>query len=265
MLTIGEFSKISRVSAKTLRYYDQIGLIKPGHVSRDTGYRYYEVSQLQTMLLIARLKQYSFSLPEIAVYLSSRDEAYLLDIIQRKKYELSLQILNQRRIISQMENDIEKIERCENFMQTEYNIKTVDFKPVNIYSIRKKIGMTEFEGFFGELCAGISKYRLTPSGPCFSIYYDEEFNRDSTDVELSAIVSDSVGENVKKFDPGFCCCATRVGPYDDFSACYAALAEWIDREGYVISGPAIEMYIKTCQDTPPEECVTEIYFPIKKR
>lgn len=73
MLTIGEFSKISRVSTKTLRYYDQIGLLKPGYVSRDSGYRYYEVAQLRDMLLITRLKQYQFSLPEIAAVLATRD------------------------------------------------------------------------------------------------------------------------------------------------------------------------------------------------
>lgn len=266
MLTIGEFSKISRVSAKTLRYYDQIGLLKPGFVSRDTGYRYYEISQLQSMLLIARLKQYCFSLPEIAAYMSSRDEGFLLQVIQSKKCELSSQILDQQRIIAQMEKDIEKIERCENFMQTNYNIKTVDFKPINIYSVRKKIALSEFDSIFGELYSGISKNQLTPCGPCFTIYYDEEFNRECTDVEVASIVSDGESEIVKRFDPGFCCFATRIGPYDDFSPCYAALAEWIDREGYVISGPAIELYAKGCQDNvKPEEFVTEIYFPIKKK
>jgi len=82
LLTIGEFSRISRVSTKTLRYYDQIGLLKPGYVSRKSGYRYYDVSQLRDMLLIARLKQYQFSLPEIAVVLAKKDDRYLAGIKQ---------------------------------------------------------------------------------------------------------------------------------------------------------------------------------------
>jgi len=84
MLTIGEFSKISRVSAKTLRYYDQIGLLKPGYVSWESGYRYYEVSQLRDMLLISRLKQYQFSLPEIATVIAKKDNGYLSALIQAK-------------------------------------------------------------------------------------------------------------------------------------------------------------------------------------
>ncbi len=90
MLTIGEFSRISRVSAKTLRYYDQTGLLKPGYVSPESGYRYYEVSQLHDMLLISRLKQYQFSLPEIAAVLAKKDSAYLSALIQAKKAELSV-------------------------------------------------------------------------------------------------------------------------------------------------------------------------------
>ncbi len=87
MLTIGEFSRISRVSTKTLRYYDQIGLLKPGFVSQDSGYRYYEVSQLRDMLLISRLKRYQFSLLEIAAVLATRDNGHLAELLQAKKEE----------------------------------------------------------------------------------------------------------------------------------------------------------------------------------
>jgi len=49
MLRIGEFSKISRDSVKTLRYYDEIGLLKPAQIDRFTGYRYYTLSQLSRL------------------------------------------------------------------------------------------------------------------------------------------------------------------------------------------------------------------------
>ena len=92
MLTIGEFSRLSRVSAKTLRYYDQIGLLKPGYVSRESGYRYYEVPQLRDMLLISRLKQYQFSLPEIAAALAKKDNHSLAGLIHDKRDQLISQI-----------------------------------------------------------------------------------------------------------------------------------------------------------------------------
>lgn len=65
MLSIGEFSKICKVSTKTLRYYAEIGLILPNEINPENGYRYYAIEQLETMLLIIRLKSYNFSLEEI--------------------------------------------------------------------------------------------------------------------------------------------------------------------------------------------------------
>lgn len=265
MLTIGEFSRISKVSPKTLRYYDQIGLLKPGFVSRESGYRYYEASQLRDMLLISRLKQYRFSLPEIAAVAARQDNGYLSALIQAKKAQLSSQISDQQRILLQMERDIEKIERCENIMQSNYLIKTVAFQPKNIFSLRQKMSLQDFGEVFGELFAGLEKARVKPAGPCLSIYYDEEFSRECTDIEVGVMVAEGSGENIRKLDPGFCCFATHIGPYDDFTPCYAALAEWIEREGYTVSGPPIELYVKGCEDNvQPAEYVTEIYFPIKK-
>ena len=266
MLTIGEFSKISRVSTKTLRYYDQIGLIKPGYVSNETGYRYYEATQLRDMLLISRLKQYQFSLPEIAGVLAKKDNDYLARMIQDKKGQFLSQISSQQRILLQMEQDIEKIERREDIMQSNYVIKTVELQQKNIYSLRQMMSLKDFGEVFGKLFAGLGKNSYTPAGPTMGIYHDEEnFNREHSDIEVGIIVAQSSGENIRQLNPGFCCMAEHVGPYDDFTACYTALAEWIEREGYTVSGPPIELYVKGCQDNlPPSEYVTEIYFPIKK-
>ena len=267
MLTIGEFSKLSRVSAKTLRYYDQIGLLKPGYVSFESGYRYYEASQLRDMLLIRRLKQYQFSLPEIASVLAKNDNSFLVRLIQDKRSQLLLQLSNQQHILLQMEQDIEKIERCENIMQSNYLIKTVEFEPKYIYSFRQKMSLAGFDEVFGKLFAGLGRNRLNPAGPCLSVYFDEEnFNRECSDIEVGVVVSESSGENIRKLDPGFCCFASHVGPYDDFTACYTALAEWIEHEGYTIAGQPIELYVKGCDSNAlPDDYVTEIYFPIKKK
>jgi len=265
MLTIGEFSRISRVSAKTLRYYDQIGLLKPGYVSRESGYRYYEASQLRDMLLISRLKQYQFSLPEIAAVLAKSDSDYLSAQIQAKKAELLAQMSDQQRILLQMDRDIEKIERYENIMQSNYLIQTVEFQPRNIFSQRQKMSLQEFDEVFGKLFAGLGKARLKPAGPCLSVYYDEEFNHEYTDIEVGVVVTEGSGENVRNLDPGLCCFTTHIGPYEEFTPCYTALVEWIEREGYAISGPPIELYIKGEEDhIQPSEYVTEIYLPIKK-
>ena len=83
MLTIGQMSKVCGVSVKTLRHYDKIGLLKPQRIDEINGYRYYEDSQIGTMLLIGRLKRYGFSLTEIQALLTIQDSRH---------YELSEQL-----------------------------------------------------------------------------------------------------------------------------------------------------------------------------
>src|SRR5512140_1230933 len=65
MIRIGDFSKLSRVPVKTLRYYDEVGLLKPVEVDGLTGYRLYEYSQLSVLHRILALKDLGFSLEEI--------------------------------------------------------------------------------------------------------------------------------------------------------------------------------------------------------
>ena len=64
MIKIGEFSKLVQVPV-TLRYYDQVGLLKPVEVDRFTGYRYYSAEQLPRLHRILALKGLGFSLEQI--------------------------------------------------------------------------------------------------------------------------------------------------------------------------------------------------------
>jgi DNA-binding transcriptional MerR regulator len=63
---IGEFSLLTRVSIKTLRYYDEVGLLKPVRVDVDSGYRYYSASQVPRLHRILALKDLGFPLDRIA-------------------------------------------------------------------------------------------------------------------------------------------------------------------------------------------------------
>ena len=87
MLTIGEFSRICRVSTKTLRYYETMGLLQPWLVNPATGYRFYTADQLGTMRLINRLKAYNFTLEEIKllVVTFNGERSSLSAALQEKK------------------------------------------------------------------------------------------------------------------------------------------------------------------------------------
>lgn len=85
--SIGEISKIVKISTDTLRYYDDINLLKPIMISKQTGYRYYSNSQVTILLKILELKQYGFSLNEIKDILSFNDEP-IVNIYKNRYFEL---------------------------------------------------------------------------------------------------------------------------------------------------------------------------------
>ena len=90
MLKIGEFSKLSRVSIRMLRHYDDIGLLKPAEIDDFTGYRYYREEQLFVIGRIISLKDMGFALADIIKILDSYDDKEKMDaFLSERQMELS--------------------------------------------------------------------------------------------------------------------------------------------------------------------------------
>ena len=79
MLKIGDFSKLSRVSIRMLRHYDDIGLLKPAEIDEFTGYRYYREDQLFVIGRITALKDMGFGLADIVRVLEIYEDKEKLD------------------------------------------------------------------------------------------------------------------------------------------------------------------------------------------
>src|SRR3989441_12799848 len=74
VFTIGEFSRITGLTVKTLRFYHEEGLLEPTSVDDQTGYRYYDASLVELARTIAFLKSLDFSLAEIKELLALERE-----------------------------------------------------------------------------------------------------------------------------------------------------------------------------------------------
>lgn len=88
LLQIGEFSKRSGVSVRTLRYYDQMNLFNPIEIDLFTGYRYYDETQIDDIKLINELKQVGFKLDEIKKYWNKFNN----EIMLKKQEELKIKL-----------------------------------------------------------------------------------------------------------------------------------------------------------------------------
>ncbi|MDL2225465.1 MerR family transcriptional regulator [Eubacteriales bacterium OttesenSCG-928-M02] len=266
MLRIGEFCRICFVTKKTLRHYDEIGLLRPIHMA-ENGYRYYGVEQLRDMQLIARLKGYGFSLEEIKAQMQLRDEDSLMKALGEKRKRMQQEVDRISRMLAQMDTDMEKLKRSEDILEQKIAVKTVEREPEWIYGVRKKIDVADFQTLFVELYQGMAEKGITPLGPPRAFYHDEDFNGEKADVEVGVPVAGGTTE-ARQLPGGLHLVTTVVGPYGEalYAPAYAALMEWVEKNGYAITGPPFDVYVKGGDgNCPPEENVTEIYAPIGKR
>src|SRR5580658_1515554 len=111
MFKIGDFSRIARVSCRLLRYYDELGLLRPAIVDRSSGYRFYSAAQLQQLNRILVLRELGLSLDQIAKAVSktvSADELRAMLLIRRADVEQALAAETDR--LRQIETRISQID-----------------------------------------------------------------------------------------------------------------------------------------------------------
>lgn len=267
MLSIGNFSKVANISTKTLRYYDEIGLLKPSYVDSDTGYRFYDVSQLESVLLISRLKAYDFSLDEIAQVLENpKDSTLILPAIVQKKLRIESMLANYADVLKRINDDIANLERGKYIMSylDDIAVKLIETKPMNILYIREKINVQETGNYFSKLQERVAEGKLTAVAPPMSIFHGEEFNPKSYDMEVAVPVKEVV-KGTRDFPSFLCAHATLKGSYNGLTSVYSKIREWMEKEGYLMAAAGFEVYMTDPSQTPPDENITEVYFPVEKQ
>ena len=266
MYTVGEFSRICQVSIKTLHYYDRIGLLAPLRVDPFSGYRYYGQTQIERMLLIARLKRYGFSLEDIRLFLSCTDQEALFSMLLQRRETLDLQREELDQITDELSSHLKNFERTGNIMgyQKDYEIKTTETPDRAVLSRRQMMGVKDFGDHYSALYERMARERLTPDGLRGAVYHDDQFDHECSDIELILGIQEK--ERADSILKGRLCAMTiHKGPYASLSDAYGALVAWIAQNGYEWDGAPYEIYTRTqFEGLEPKDWETELYFPVKK-
>ncbi|HHV28085.1 MerR family transcriptional regulator [Acetivibrio mesophilus] len=273
MLSIGEFSNICKVTAKTLRYYAEIGLILPNKINPENGYRYYSIDQLETMLFINRLKSYNFSLEEIKAILESKesqDEKIYLALTQKKK-EIEKQVQEYEKTLDQLNNDILNLKQGKSIMSymDSIGVQLVEVPMMYLLFIRKMVHefdfAEEYRNCFSALFRRIADDKLTMIAPPMVLFHSAEFTPLGLDTEFAIPVKEYVTGS-RDFHPGLCLKTVLYGSYSNLSSVYAKQREWAEKEGYESSNALYEVYVTDPSQVSKEsELITEIYYPVKKK
>src|SRR5436305_1455668 len=189
MFKIGEFSKISQVSIRSLRHYDEIGLFKPAHIDPFTGYRYYTAAQLPRLNRIIALKELGLSLEQVML-LSNSDlpPSEIRGMLRLKQAELRQQIAEEETRLARVESRLRQIEQEGTMPSYDAVIKPVEAQ--TILSIRTISFDLAAMGDLLTQAYETARRQVREIGTGLAIFYDWYFDDRETDWEIGFSVRD---------------------------------------------------------------------------
>ena len=270
MFKIGDFSRLSFVTVKTLHYYDEIGLLKPVKVDSFTGYRYYSADQLPRLNCIRNLRSLGLSLEQIATLINdSLSSAQMKNVFILKQAELRQRITEEQQRLDQVENLLRQIEKEEKM--PDYQVVIKKLAPIKIASVRGTVPTYhDISILLEKLMPIFTQHATSIAGPFLAIYHDMEYREKDVDIEAAVPISrdltlpDTI--NIRDL-PGEETVASTMhrGPYETINEAYTALMQWCEANGYELAGPDREVYLTSPNDTnDPANYVTELQQPVRK-
>lgn len=271
MLKIGDFSKLTHVSVRMLRYYDNQGLLKPSYVDPVTGYRMYSAEQVPELQKIILLRDLNFGVAEIMELLQNWNDKYLMRCLHDKIRDIEAVIQMEKKRIQQIRAAIEHIE-IDKFDQY-YNVTIKSISSYPVISLRRKVDNHFEEGkLWSELMDFVHQEHIEydrSSQNNIALYHDNEHLDSYIDIEVCLIVR-QLGENKGAFtyrtleSIDKMACMMVYGPYENIAGAYYSFADWLDKnQPYTMGNPSRQITIIDYEDTDnPEEYLTEIQIPL---
>lgn len=245
MYTIGMFSKICNVPIKTLRYYDDIDLLKPSYIDYETNYRYYDYDKIDAIKIIMLLKSLQISLADIKKIIESADQIQWNSILEEKISELEKQKEQISREIEELKQLKLKNKAGDPIIQGPIFSECFleDREETIVYSLRRKIKIKFIDILVKSLFDEVYAFNLRVNGNLMAIFHDRDLKNKEADVELllPVKISNEI-DGCKSLAKGKYACITVKGPYSDLAAGYEELIRWISQEDLTQSGVMMEIY-----------------------
>lgn len=267
-MPIGRFARASRLSVKSLRNYDESGLLPAAFVDPQSGYRYYRLEQLARADAIRSLRMVGMPLLMIGETLDgpTPNETLMSHLV-----ELETQRDELNRMAQQLKR---RIETKEYVMSTEVTVKTNE--TINAIGHRT---ITTYNGIFTDIPAGFAKVMtaletngVDPAGPPFTLYHQAPDGDTDGDIVMCVPIAanlDGVGDagvdhGVDRLTvpKGAAASIIHRGSYGDMGRSHATVAAWIQERGHHITGPTREVYLNSPAEVDEADLLTEILFPI---
>ena len=268
-LTIGRFSRLSGLSVKALRHYDELGLLEPARVDASNGYRYYTLGQARHAEAIRRLRGLDLPLEEIRGLLQA-DEATLREHLAVHRARLEGRAVETQRILDELDRLIDGRERLvpqPEDVRIRFEMRIAQTRERRVALVRNRVKMDDMQQVVPQEIDRVAQaIAMQHVGPPFlrcpfpdpEGFIDTETGwpiAEGTSVRPPAeeTVYPSVRALVYK----------HVGPYGELHTAYRLMTEVMERNGLAAADAPIEWYETNPEEVPdPNDYVTIIEWPI---
>lgn len=263
MFSIGEFSLITRLPVKTLRYYHEEGILVPDYIDDDTGYRYYRESSAERAAVISLLKQLNFPIADIRSMLADKtDETDLAPFFIAQKQKLRTTIESYKKAEESINTILELIERTQmNTADISYKIEEKILDDIIFAGYRFKGKYDEVGSAFRLIARHAGRFI---AGPSMSLYYECEYRENNADIEGGFAVSKTVSipeANCRVLKGGKAVTIIHQGSFDTLGKSYEKIFLYLESNKLTPVYPSREIYLKgpgMIFKGNPEKYLTEI-------
>ncbi|MFN8676046.1 MAG: MerR family transcriptional regulator [Thermomicrobiales bacterium] len=268
LIPIGRFSKISRLSVSSLRYYDELGLLRPAHVDPDSAYRYYLLSQVRVAETIRLLRALDMPLEDVQRFVAESDAGQARDLLNLHERRMEERIAEGQRILAYLRRL-----QGDDGEDAPPLVQAHCLPPQEILAIHTRVPETAVPGTWRELAAELRAYlqrRQEPSAQPVGAIFPDPFH-DERAVNMTVFIptperAPGHGRIVREHLPGGLCATMRhLGPYTLLHRSYAHLAAWMQRHGHETSGAPREIYlIGPAETADPHSYETDVVWPMRE-
>ncbi|GEN81051.1 MerR family transcriptional regulator [Actinotalea fermentans] len=273
LLTIGEFSRLSQLSIRMLRYYDEHGVLPPTHTDPRSGYRSYAPAQLATARAVRRLRDVGLGVAELAACVPLLDEpGAMRRVLERHRTRLIAEAAAASARIQEVDDLITGLE--EPLMSVTVTHRTDPARTVA--SLRGVIPTYADEARLWErlmpalFAAGA---QLAPDARAIAVFHDEDYREADCDVEVRLDVAapftppagadGADGVRCVELPAQDVAVGVLHGAYDRVGEVMEAVGRWVPEHGYRFAGPMFNVYLVSPREDPePAHWVTEVCIPV---
>lgn len=276
MLKIGDFSKLARVTVKTLRHYEQMGLLRPAWIDRFSGYRYYALQQLPRLNRILALKDLGFSLDEIA-HLLDRDlsAAQLRAMLEEKQAELELRVRSEQRRLEMVAVRLSEIEAEGKTSLPDAALKSSPALHVasqQTLALSTELVPDQSNRLYHAIIEWLQQAHLRPSGEWLALHEKPEYDEYAVPIETAVVLDPrnpepcSLPAGTVRLGwlpavPELACAVIPSRPGELMNA-YVGLYGWVEANGYLVNGPVREVYLQEPGEN--SAAMVELQFPVER-